>query len=162
MQSTQTPVDETWLAEQLAAKLKLLETVTTTAAVAAFDVRVSVVDLNARASGLGLAAVEQGIAWVLQQELQVVIKSLIAQKRHDVDEARKALLDYQFKALQPAADTPLATHDVQPTQDDAHPGVSGTNGGGVQLYPHPNYETIAVDLTAAEADADTHESWIKL
>ena len=108
MDPTQPPNTETFLAEQLAAKLKVLETVTTTAAVGLFDVRVSVVDLNARASGPGLAAIEQGIAWVLQQELDVVIKSLVAQKRHDVDKARKDLLDYQFRTLQPDSEKPLA------------------------------------------------------
>lgn len=112
MEPTQTPVDETWLAEQLASKLKALETVTTTAAVASFDVLVSVTDKNARATGPGLREIEVGLEHILKEELPLIVQSVIGQKRIDVEKARNALLDYQFKALKPKTDTPLASHDV--------------------------------------------------
>jgi hypothetical protein len=104
--------DEALLAQELTDRLKALETVTTTAAVAAFDVRVSVVDLNARATGPGLKAIEQGLEHILKEELYVVVQSLVAQKRHDVDNARKDLLEYQFRTLQQGTETPLALHDL--------------------------------------------------
>jgi hypothetical protein len=174
MEPTQTPADETWLAEQLAAKLKALETVTTTAAVASFDVLVSVTDKNARATGTGLREIEVGLEHILKEELPLIVESVIGQKRIDVEKARNALLDYQFKALKPKTDTPLATHDAEPTGpapgEPGSPfpppppeveagGVAGSNGAGDELYPRPNYDAVTTDLAAAEADTGAH--WIK-
>lgn len=177
MEPTQTPMDETWLAEQLATKLKVLETLTTTAAIAFLDVRVSVVDLNARASAPGLKAIHQSLERLLYEELPTIVQSLVAQARVDVDQARKALLDYQFKALQPAADTPLAMHDAEAT--GPAPGEPGSpfppppepalEAGQVSDFrlidPHALTEqapdVTIYDKADAVSDAVSDAAWIK-
>lgn len=112
MDTIQAPNDETFLAEELARRLKALDHVSAAAAVGEFDVRVSVLDKSARSTGPGLKAIEDGLESILKEELYVVVNSLIAQKRLDVDKARKDLLEYQFRTLQQGTETPLALHDL--------------------------------------------------